>query len=315
LLLAFGGLGLYALGGQYVRKYGGWLAAGVIAAGLLVTSLPHSMPFVSTIGMEEWLRPDPMVEQMAADGARFRVFPNIGSNFYDRNYLPVYGLETVNGFYDNRIARYEFLAGKGSANVQYPNIMNMLNVKYLVLRGKYALPAFVMEREVGEIALYRNTQVLPRAFLVHEAVVAESDSAALEILKDPEFDPSRAIILHDGQGMDLQDARGAEEVQIAVHEPNKVVIRVKATAPGYLFFGENYLPYWKASIGGTDTPLLRCNIAMRAVYVEPGEHMVEMRYCSPWYRLGKILFLGASVFIVASLYLGSRVNRKREENA
>jgi len=315
VLLVFVGLGLYALSSGYVRKHRGWLVAALVAAGLLVTSLPHSMPFVSVIGMEEWVRPDPVVEHMAADGTRFRVFPNIGSNFYDRNFLPMFGLETVNGFYDNRIARYEFLAGKGSGNVQYPNIMNMLNVKYLVLRGRYSLPAFVMEREVGEIALYRNTEVLPRAFLVHEAVVAESDTVALEILKDPEFDASSAIILHEGQGLAAQEPRGAEEVQIAVYDANKVVVRVKATAPGYLFYGENYLPYWKASIGGTDVPLLRCNISMRAVYVEPGEHMIEMKYCSPWYRLGKILFLGACVFIVASLYVGSRTNRKREENA
>ncbi len=315
LLLVFAGVCLYAATGPYVKKYKGWLVTGLFAAGVLATSLPYSTAFVSVIGLDEWMRPDPLVERMVADGGRFRVFPNIGSNFYDRNYLPVFGLETMNGFYDNRIARYEFLAGKGGANIQYPNIMNMLNVKYLVLKGRFTLPAFVMEREAGEIALYRNTEVLPRAFLVHEAVVAGSDSVALEILKDPEFDPARAVILHEGRGLAAVEAGGPEEVQIAVHEPNKVVVRVKAAAPGYLFFGENYLPYWRAYIGGTEVPLVRCNISMRAVYVEPGEHMVEMRYCSPWYRLGKMLFLGACVFIVAGLYIGSRLSREREENA
>ena len=315
LLLVFAGLALYAMTGPYVKKHRGWLVTVLVVVGVLVTSLPHSTAFVSVIGMEDWARLDPMVEKMRTDGSRFRVFPNVGSTFYDRNYLPIFGLETVNGFYDNRIARFELLAGKGGSNIQYPNIMNMLNVKYLVLKGRYSLPAFVMEMEAGDLGLYRNTQVLPRAFLVHEAVVAESDTVALEILKDPEFDPSRTIILHEGQGLALTEPGGAEEVQIAVHEPNKVVVRVKAVAPGYLFFGENYLPYWKASIAGTEVPLLRCNISMRAVYVEPGEHMIEMKYCSPWYRLGKILFLGACVFIGASLYVGSRLKRKREEYA
>jgi len=311
-LLVFAGMALYVLATPVVRKYGGWLAVTLVGLGVLVTSLPHSTAFISTIGMEEWRRPDPMVERMAADGTRFRVLPRIGSQFYDRNYLPIFGLETANGFYDNRIARYEFLTGKGGENMQYPNIMNMLNVKYLVLRGRYSIPAFVSEVEAGDIGLYRNTEVLPRAFLVHEAVVAESDSAALEMLKDPQFDPGRTMILHQGEGLSAEAPPDGEEVRIASHEPNKVEVLVKAAAPGYLFFGENYLPYWRAYMGGTEVPLLRCNISMRAVYVEPGEHMIEMKYCSPWYRLGKIFFLGACVFIAASLYAGFRMKRKRD---
>ncbi len=314
LLLVFAGIALYALATPLVRRRGGWLAVVLVAAGLLATALPHSLPFVDTIGLEEWVRPDPIIERMAGDGTIFRVFPNVGSRFYDRNYLPIFGLETVNGFYDNRIAKYEFLAGKHGENMQYPNIMNMLNVKYLVLRGDYSIPAFVKEAEAGEISLYRNTEALPRAFLVHEAVVAASDSAALEMLKDPAFDPSSTIILHEGSGFAGPAPPGGEGVQIAVHEPNKVVVRVKAAAPGYVFFGENYLPYWKAFIGGTEVPLLRCNISMRAVRVEPGEHMVEMRYCSPWYRLGKIVFSGACVFVAAGLYAAYRSGRRRGEN-
>ena len=315
VLIVFAGVGLYVMTTSYREWRRGWVLLGLLVAGILFTSLPYSNDFVSVIGMEEWLVPDPMVEHMAADGTRFRVFPNIGSNFYDRNYLPIFGLETVNGFYDNRIEKFEFLAGRGGANLQYPNIMNMLNVKYLALRGRYEIPAFVMEREMGDIFLYRNMAVLPRAYLVHEAVVAASDSIALEILKDPGFDPYRAIILHEAGGLLAEPPGEQEQVQIAVYEPNKVVVRVKAAAPGYLFFGENYLPYWKASIGGTEVPLHRCNISMRAVYVEPGEHMIEMKYCSPWYRLGKMLFLGACVFIAGGLYADARRNRKREGNA
>jgi hypothetical protein len=315
VLVAMAGIGLYLLAGAYREKRNGWPITALLAAGVLVTSLMYSTAFVGAIGLEEWVRPDPMVERMAADGSRFRVFPNVGSNFYDRNYLPIFGLETVNGFYDNRIARYEFLAGRGSVNLQYPNIMNMLNVKYLILRGRYEIPSLVLERDLGEVALYRNERALPRAYLVHEAVVATSDTLALEILKDPEFDPSRAIILHEGQELAAERPGEAEEVQIAAYEPNKVVVRVKAAAPGYLFFGENYLPYWKASIRGNEVPLLRCNISMRAVYVEPGDHMIEMKYCSPWYRIGRVLFFGACVFMAAGLYIGYRLAPKRTEDA
>ena len=315
LLMVFAGLGLYSLTGSYVKKFGGWLAVALLVLGVLVTSIPYSAAFVGTIGLGEWVRPDPMIDRMVADGSRFRVFPNIGSIFYDRNYLPIFGLETANGFYDNRIARYEFLAGKGGANLQYPNIMDMLSVKYVILRGKYQHPSLVIEEEVNDVFLYRNTRVLPRAFLVHQAIVAQSDSVALEVLKDPGFDPGQTIILHSGEDFAVETPGEREEVQIAVYEPNKVVVRVRAAAPGYLFFGENYLPYWRAYIGDDEVLLERCNISMRAVYVEPGEHMVEMRYCSPWYRTGTMLFLGACVFVGASLVAAPRLRRKRIANA
>jgi uncharacterized membrane protein YfhO len=41
---------------------------------------------------------------------------------------------------------------------------------------------------------------------------------------------------------------------------------------------DTYDPGWKATVDGRDAPLLRANLAFRAVPVDAGRHTVEMRY-------------------------------------
>jgi uncharacterized membrane protein YfhO len=92
-----------------------------------------------------------------------------------------------------------------------------------------------------------------------------------------------------------------ESVEIQTYDPGRVVLKAKVESPGYLFFSENYLPYWKASVDGKPAPLLRCDVAMRAIPVEPGEHVVEMKYFSKWYAAGAVAFILTCLVVAASV--------------
>jgi uncharacterized membrane protein YfhO len=171
-----------------------------------------------------------------------------------------------------------------------------------------------LERSFGKSFVYRNEGCLPRAFIVHNAVVAASDSEALATIKDPAFDPSTTVVLAGGQPM--SGAAGGEEgVKIETYTPDRVVLRAKASSPGYLFFGENYLPYWKARVDGRDVPILRADVAMRAVYLEPGDHAVEMRFVSQWYRAGALICLVTCGVVAGSMVLSYRSLARRGKDA
>jgi hypothetical protein len=172
-----------------------------------------------------------------------------------------------------------------------------------------------LERDFGQAYVYRNRGFLPRAFLVHRAVVAASDSAAVELMKHADFDPATTVVLHEGEPLRADSVAAGERgerVEIERDDPGEVVLRVVAASAGYVFYSGNYLPYWKAYVDGREVPVVRCNVAMRAVYVEPGDHTLVMRYVSPWYRIGAgvclvcWLVVGLSVFVSVKLRKGKR---------
>jgi hypothetical protein len=300
IILGLFGVGLLLLAGSRYRTWreGGGLVALAIM-GILATSLPHSVRFIQYVGLRDWQRSDAVIDYIRKDKDIFRALPVIGSNFYNRNYMPIFGIETANGFYDNRIRYYDTLAGASQENLANPNIMRITNVKYVVTAEKVEHPLLVLERDFGKVFVYRNAGFLPRAFLVHSAVVASGDSAALNIIRNAAFDPSTTIVLASGEPIS-GEAAGEEGVRIETYVPDKVRLRATVTSPAYLYFSENYLPYWKAYVDGKQVPLVRSNVAMRAVYLEPGEHTVEMKFFSKWYRAGAYICLVACAVVVAS---------------
>ena len=289
---------------RYRNAREGKILLGVLLAGVLATSLPHSMRFVQYLRLGDWLRRDPVIEQIRSDKDISRVLPATSADYYNRNYLPLFGIQTANGFYDNRIRYYETLTGTGQQNLTDPNIMRITNVKYVVTSQRVNHPLLALERDFKNLFLYRNRGFVPRASIVHNALVAESDSAALKVITSPSFDPSTTIVLAADQfaaAMSGTGDAGAEEwAEIETYLPDRVKVRARAASPGYLFFTENYLPYWKAYVDGREVPLLRCDIAMRAVHLEPGEHSIEMKFSSKWYRIGAYVCLVSCLIVVGS---------------
>ena len=61
------------------------------------------------------------------------------------------------------------------------------------------------------------------------------------------------------------------------------------------------IPYskgWHAKIDGKDAPLFKTQICLTGMMIPPGEHKVELRYSTPYLRLGMLLSLLGLVLLV-----------------
>jgi hypothetical protein len=315
LLAAFAGTSLVLMQSAYGRRWKGALGVGALVAGILVTSLLHSTRFITYISVDDFRRTDPMIEFLKEDKGVFRTLPLTGSNFYDRNYLPMFGIETANGFYDNRVRYYDDLSGEGFRNLFDAGIMSLTNIKYVLTTQRVDHPSLSLRRDLGQAFVYENRDFLPRSFLVHRAVVAESDSAALAILKTPDFDPATTVVLHDGKAISGDSTVSGERVTIEDRGPDRVVLRATVMQSGYIYYSGNYLPHWKAYVDGAEVPVVRCNVSMRAVYVEPGEHTIRMEYASPWYRVGTYICLVSCLLVGLTVLVSVKFGGGRSRRA
>jgi hypothetical protein len=162
-----------------------------------------------------------------------------------------------------------------------------------------------------EIKIFRNTNVLPRAFMVPEAIGAKNEEQALAILENAEIDLKKIAVLEEREeGVDFFSLKSGGtawngQAEIIGYHSIDVVINTTGSKEGFLVLTDLYYPGWKAYVDGNDEKILKANYLFRAIYLKGGEHLVKFKY-DPWvFKIGWIsFFLG--VFSLGILFITKR---------
>lgn len=153
----------------------------------------------------------------------------------------------------------------------------------------------------GGCAAIENPAYLPRARLVEGAIVQPDDARAIDLLRDPAFDLSHAIVLAGGAPARSTDSPPGT-ARIAVDAPDRVAIDVDVARDAWLVLADSFFPGWTATVDGNERPIERANVAFRAVAVHPGDRSVEFRYAPASVRLGFALS-GLGLIAAIALWL------------
>jgi hypothetical protein len=181
-------------------------------------------------------------------------------------------------------------------------LYDMLNAAYVIVQDGTPLPSGKFQpalESVGGLSVFRNTSVMPRAWVVHEASNAETTDAALEAIQAPDFDPERSAIVVGEPLPNLSDDGTGDQVSVKEYGSNYVALDVVSGGDGLLVLSEVWYPGWRALVDGVVAPVLMVNGGLRAVTVPAGETMVELRFePKPW-RLGLGLAAVGLVLLLA----------------
>lgn len=294
--------------GRLRRTALGWLAVGVIFVDL------------ASVGAYTDLGTDPptqgfdhpqIVEYLQNEPGLFRIDSRTDvGDAWQPSLALLAGLYDVGGV-DNPLvvgdlARY--WEGTGGRSTR---LYDLLGVRYVLGSKEVTLDwdkfSLVDQRD-PRVDVYRNETALPRAFVIHRAIVAEDQEDAWARIHEPDFDPARVVVLEGGQPLDIE-AGVEDRVQISRYEPDSVAIEVEAGADGYLFLSDPFYPGWRAEVDGAPVPIVRANTAFRAVAVPAGRHQVTMNFRpGTWYAGLAVSLLTWGGLIVAGVVF---VRRRR----
>ena len=93
---------------------------------------------------------------------------------------------------------------------------------------------------------------------------------------------------------------------------NAMTLRVQASGPALLVVLDNYYPAWRAEVDGAPAPLVRANLAFRAVPVPAGEHVVTLHYAPDVLRAGVLISVTLLLLLAAVAVAGVLLQRRRE---
>ena len=239
------------------------------------------------------------IEYVKEDPDHFRIFPadKLGSNQYS-----YWNIESIGGYRPIKLRNYQDLMDAKGFNK--PQIMDMLNVKYVMTSRKINNPDFVSIK--GVPGLYENKNVLPKAWIVGDVKAVNSQRESLMETLLSGFDPSKTAILYNYSGdRSTKDVSG--QVSVRSRTENKIELISISDTGGLLVLSEIYYkPGWKATVNGNETPIYQTNHILRSVEVPPGEIEVIFEYdTNPWERtriLSRVSFLSVILFLGLSFW-------------
>jgi hypothetical protein len=175
------------------------------------------------------------------------------------------------------------------------------------------LPGLRLAYSGPDARVYRNTQALPRAFLVpHQRSVSGAD-AALAATVDPRFDARRVAVTERRiPGLDEYGGTGKHDAgtaRLVSYGNEHVVAMARAKARSLLVLTDAYYPGWKATLDGHSVPIERVDYVLRAVVLPPGSHRVEFRYEPMSWRIGWMVSSVALVAVAGVALVGWRRRR------
>lgn len=160
--------------------------------------------------------------------------------------------------------------------------------------------------------VYENRLILPRAIIVHKAVVrpAESDIETANFLFSPEFDPAAMVVL---TGTSLPPAEPtdskslvADQPKILRYEQNEVLLQVKSVQPSWLVLFDTNYPGWKATVNGRETTIYDADYLFRAIKVPAGDLLVRFSYAPVKFMIG--VLIGTMMLLFLSVWSARKIN-------
>jgi len=152
--------------------------------------------------------------------------------------------------------------------------------------------------------LYQNEKAAPRIGFVTQATVANSDSEALKVMIDPNYDPRRSVVLESNVSKSTPGVCENFNVNKKEFKPNSSSFLVRNDCDGYLVLAEPYYSGWNVYVDGRKTSTVKANYAFTALHLKAGNHLVQRRYMPLSVILGGIT---SAIFILLLWWIPVRL--------
>jgi hypothetical protein len=255
--------------------------------------------------------------------SRARFFPKVPYRWYSGQYdvHPVKGYDPLPPPEATRmtVAMYHPPENADAFNLQYRIWDEELNTTNDSVWQHYATvqsaDGFWIEQPRGwertreKLWIYHNPDVKSRSFSVPRVQTAPSAGYRSQLDALDRIDPRRTAIV-DPDSMPAWAPNNGTftngSVQITEYSRHSIALRVESDGPMFVLLSDAYHPWWRASIDGEQTEVVRTDARFRGVFVPAGAQEVTLRFDRTPFYAGALLSLLA---LLAAIALAVRSGR------
>lgn len=230
------------------------------------------------------------------DKTHYRIFNQLLGPFNETN--TSYFKSSVGGYHAVKLRRYDdllneyFFSQDSAKQKQIPEILNLLNTKYVV-GGNLEKPDVQM-----------NPLANGNAWFVSDIKFANSPNEEIGSLGSIVTKRTAVISAEDKKYFDGKNIApdSTATVQLTEYQPNEITLKTASKTPQLAVISEIYYPKgWKMFVDEKKVPYIKADYLLRAVYVPAGNHTVRMLFQPEVIEKGKLFSMIAfGLFLLLS---------------
>lgn len=235
------------------------------------------------------------------------------------NHGMLWQIADIQGYNPLQLQRYvEFMSALNGGPQEYHGayilpdglaspLLPLLSPAYIVIpksvpAGRVDLQLLVASypevASTSSVRILRYTDAMPRAWIVHEAISAESEDIP-ELLASGAVDlRTTAVLETEAPPLDPPGSQVMESAKITRYEPSAITVDVTSDGRGLLVLSETYAEGWSAQVDGQQVDVLPVDGLLRGVPIPAGSHVVTLKFDPPGLDQGFAIF-GATVLLIA----------------
>ncbi len=184
-------------------------------------------------------------------------------------------------------------------------VLDLLNVRAVASSRPLAGEKLRLAAQVGPTRIYENPRALPRAFVPRCVLVAPDLEAACRTATSQPIDPYTCVVVEvDEVPPPLRAGEGS--VSFRRLSASRLEVQATMSAAGVVVVSEAYDPGWRARVDGVPARVYPCDLALMAVMIPAGEHVVDLVYRPPGWDAAVAACCAALVAGGALLLTGRR---------
>jgi uncharacterized membrane protein YfhO len=118
------------------------------------------------------------------------------------------------------------------------------------------------------------------------------------------FDPRAVAYVSGPLPFPLVTNAAFTPVKFETRDPEHLVMTLNTPTDQLLVLSEVYYPGWRATVDGVSTPILRADVALRAVPLRAGTHRVELVFDPGSVKIGIAVTVATMVAVMVGALLG-----------
>lgn len=222
----------------------------------------------------------------------YRVF-NMAVSTYNETKTSAFH-KSIGGYHPAKLRIYQDVIEKYLSNRPNPQVLNMLNAKYIIVQD----PQSGSESVIANPDTYGSVWLVKYVKVVDDRVAAIRDIGATN-LKD-------TAILDKGFSEKLVQPQwdSTASAKMTSYDPDKIDYEINAGSPQFAVFSEIYYPKgWNAYIDGKKTDYVNVNYLLRGLSIPAGKHQVSFVFEPESFKQG-VSIMYITSFIIAIVFLG-----------
>ena len=241
----------------------------------------------------QYLRTDEVIIFLKQDTTDFRIFP-VGK-LAKENRWAAFHLESIMGYHPAKLHNYNELISK--VGFQYPGVLQMLNVKYLISIEPLNHPLFdqvfqgklYYQGQYTKANVYEYMGYLERAYFVDKLTTISKNTDQYELFQKISFSPvTESFIKSKLEKTEFQD--GNRNIQILGRTADEIQFESFSESEQFLVLSEVYYPNgWIAYVDNIETEILEVNTVLRGISVPQGSHKIRFIFDPQDIRVGSLI--------------------------